>query len=79
MLWKFTFTTLGDLPRMLLFFIMQVRNCVMGATPMLNNSIISSHKCHVKTPSVRQNVKSRQTATPNVWHKWFYKRVQNQR
>ena len=36
MVWKITFTTLGDLPSMLLFFITHVRKCVMGAMPMVS-------------------------------------------
>ena len=31
--WKIT--ALGDLPLMLLFFIMHVGNCIMGARPMV--------------------------------------------
>ena len=34
MAWKITFTSLGDLPGMLLFLL---PTCVMGATPMLND------------------------------------------
>ena len=33
MVWKITFTTVGDIPWMLQFFT-HVHNCVMGATPM---------------------------------------------
>ena len=38
MVWKITFTTLGALPCLLLhcIFIAHMRNCVMGATPMVH-------------------------------------------
>ena len=34
--WKISFTTLGDLPWMLLFLLRMCVGCVMGATPMLS-------------------------------------------
>ena len=35
MVWKFNITTLGDYPLMCTIFITDVRNCVVGAKPMV--------------------------------------------
>ena len=44
MVWKITFTTLGDTPECNLF-IMHVGNSVMGATPM---GLCSFKKCNLR-------------------------------
>ena len=43
MVWKLTFTTLGDFPWIILIFIIHVQNCFMGATPMVALLQLSSY------------------------------------
>ena len=56
--WKITFITLSDLPRMLLFLLHTCVTCVMGATPMPHlcaANCDSGSKTHFKREAILSN------------------------